>query len=116
MITQVSSAAAETSSRDGTGTATAHGSLWQRAKRGWPEDSPLVQLPNTPLVVATTGLLVAAVTQGTAHDLAQATGYAVLSAWAWLELTDGANLARRALGAGALVYVVARVAEALGAA
>ncbi len=111
MATQVSTA----TSADGTSTATAQGSLWQRAKRGWPADSPLVQLPNAPLVVAATGLLAAALTDGAAHDLAQATGYAALSAWAWLELTDGANLPRRALGAGGFAYVVARVAEALGA-
>lgn len=101
---------------DGAGTTTAPAGLWQLAKRGWPPGFPLVQLPNAPLAVAGTGLLVATVTEGAVGDLAQATGYAALSAWAWLELTDGANLARRALGAGTLAYVVARVAEALGAA
>ncbi len=115
MTTQVSSGAEAVGSEDRTGAAGARESLWQRAKRGWPADSPLVQLPNAPLVVATTSLLVAAAVEGTAHDLAQATGLAALSAWAWLELTDGANLPRRSLGAGALVYVVVQVAEALGA-
>ncbi len=114
MTTQVSGAPAAGTS-EGASTATTPESLWRRAKRGWPAESPLVQLPNAPLVVAATGLLAAAALDGTAGDLAQATGYAALSAWAWLELTDGANLARRALGAGALAYVVARVGEALGA-
>ncbi len=101
---------------DGAGATTAPGGLLQLAKRGWPPAFPLVQLPNAPLVVAGTGLLVAAATEGAVRDLGQATAYAALSAWAWLELTDGANVARRALGAGTLAYVVARVAEALGAA
>ncbi len=113
MTTQVSGAPAGTTGD--ASAATTPESLWQRAKRGWPADSPLVQLPNAPLVVATTGLLVAAAVEGTAHTVAQATGLAALSAWAWLELTDGANLPRRSLGAGALVYVVVQVAEALGA-
>jgi hypothetical protein len=45
----------------------------------------------------------------------RATFYTGLAAWAWLELSDGANAFRRLLGAGGLVFVVVRVAQALGA-
>ncbi len=38
-----------------------------------------------------------------------------LAAWAWLELTDGVNLFRRALGAAVLVGLVLRIGAALGA-
>jgi hypothetical protein len=86
---------------------------WQRAQRGWPAGFPLVQFPNAPLIVALGAVLVAALTTGTLHDYARATFYAAVAAWAWLELTAGANWFRRALGAAAFVYVVAKVAAAL---
>jgi hypothetical protein len=72
-----------------------------------------VQFPNAPLLTALGGWLVAAVTEGLAHDVARATFYVGLAAWAWLELADGVNWARRAIGAAGLVLVVARIAEAL---
>jgi hypothetical protein len=74
-----------------------------------------VQFPNAPLLVALGGSVVAAVTHGSAHAYARAVFYAGLAAWAWEELADGANWVRRALGAGALVYVVVKVGVALGA-
>jgi hypothetical protein len=49
------------------------------------------------------------------HSYARAVFYAALAGWAWEELEDGANWARRALGAGGLVYVVVKVGAALGA-
>jgi hypothetical protein len=52
---------------------------------------------------------------GTAGDVGRAVFYTGLAAWAWLELTDGANLFRRVIGAGGLVFVVVRIAQALGA-
>jgi hypothetical protein len=36
-----------------------------------------------------------------------------LAVWAWLELTDGANWARRVLGGAALGYFVAAVGQSL---
>ena len=65
-------------------------------------------------MVAFGGLAVAAVADDSAQDYAMAVHYAGLTAWAWLELTDGVNGFRRGLGAGGLVYVVARVGAALG--
>jgi hypothetical protein len=91
------------------------GHLWRRGQHGWPAGFPVVQFPNAPLLVALTGWLVAALTGGSAHAYARATFYTGLAAWAWLELADGANWFRRALGAGGLVYVVLKVGVALGA-
>jgi hypothetical protein len=88
---------------------------WRRGQRGWPASFPLVQLPNAPLLVAAGGWLLAVPTDGSVHAHARATFYAGLAAWAWGELADGANWARRALGAGGLVYVVVKVGGALGA-
>jgi hypothetical protein len=87
---------------------------WRRGKRGWPASFPVAQLPNAPLSVALGGLLVAVVTDGSAHAYARAVFYAGLSAWAWEELVGGVNWVRRAIGAAGLVYVVAKLATALG--
>ena len=87
--------------------------LWRRGQRGWPAGFPLVQLPNAPLLVAAAGWLVAALTGGLAHDVARATFYAGLAAWAWKELEAGVNWFRRVVGAAGLVFVVVRIAEAL---
>lgn len=89
--------------------------LWRRGQHGWPASYPVVQLPNAPLLVALGGSLVAALTDGSAHAYGRATFYTGLAAWAWEELTDGANLLRRALGAAGLGYVVVSVGHALGA-
>ena len=89
--------------------------LWRRGQRGWPASFPLAQFPNAPLLVALGGSLVAALTADSVHAYARAVFYAGLAVWAWEELTDGANWLRRLLGAAGLVYVVAKVGEALGA-
>jgi hypothetical protein len=86
-------------------------SLYERAKRGWPPEFPVVQFPNAPLLVALGALVVASLTSGAVSDAARATFYATLAAWAWLELTDGANVVRRLMGVAALAFVVARVAD-----
>ena len=75
----------------------------------------MVQVPNAPLLVALGAWLVAVVTDASVHAYARATFYIGLAAWAWIELTDGTNWFRRALGAGGLVYVVIKVGVALGA-
>ena len=41
--------------------------------------------------------------------------YAGLAAWGWGEVTDGANVVRRAVGVAGFVYVVVKVGQALGA-
>ena len=73
-----------------------------------------MQLPNPPLIGAFAALLVSAVTGGSVHDYAHGAFYALLAAWAWLELTGGVNAVRRIAGAVGLVYVAIKVGEALG--
>ena len=87
--------------------------LWKRGQRGWPAGFPLVQIPNAPLLAAFAGGSVAALTGGLVHDCARATFYASLAAWAWIELQDGANWVRRGVGAASLLFVVAKITEAL---
>jgi hypothetical protein len=91
------------------------GDRWRRGQRGWPAGFPLVQFPNAALIAALGGWLVAALAHGSVHAYARAGFYAGLAAWAWEELAGGVNWVRRALGAGALVYVVVKVGAALGA-
>ena len=86
---------------------------WRRAQHGWPARYPVVQAPNAPLAAAAVAWLVAALTEGSVHTYARAAFYAALAAWSWEELTGGANLFRRALGAVVLVWVVAKVGAAL---
>jgi hypothetical protein len=90
------------------------GDLWKRGQQGWPARYPVAQFPNAPLLVAFGGWLAGEATDGSAHAYARAVFYAGLAAWSWEELTGGANLVRRAMGAGGLVYVVVKVGEALG--
>ena len=87
--------------------------LWRRAQHGWPARYPVVQFPNPPLLVAFAGWLTGRLTDGSVHSHARAVFLAGLAAWAWSELTEGANGVRRALGAGGFAYVVATVATAL---
>jgi hypothetical protein len=87
---------------------------WRAGQRGWPPTFPLVQVPNPPLIAALVAWLVAALTHGSVHSYARAAFYVGLAAWAWEELADGANWARRVLGAAGLVYVVVKVGLALG--
>ena len=89
--------------------------LWRRGQHGWPGRFPVVQAPNAPLILAFVAWLIAALIDGSAHAYARATFYAALAAWAWQELADGANWFRRLFGAIVLVYVVAKVGDALGA-
>ncbi len=72
-----------------------------------------MQVPNVPLLAALAAWLVAALTHGLTQDCARATFYTSLAAWAWKELEDGANWMRRAIGAAGLLFVIARIAEAL---
>ena len=73
-----------------------------------------MQVPNAPLLGALVAWLVAAVSHGSVHSYARAGFYVGLAAWAWLELADGTNWARRVLGAAGLVYVVIKIGAALG--
>jgi hypothetical protein len=84
-------------------------------KRGWPARYPVAQVPNAPLLAAFAAWLLALVTNGSVHAYARAAFYAALAAWAWGELTEGANIVRRLIGVAGLVYVVVKVGQALGA-
>ena len=66
------------------------------------------QFPNLPLAVALFGLVLSWLLSSgtTAHAVARAAFYIGLSAWAWLELTDGVNGFRRLTGAGGLLFIV----------
>jgi len=79
-------------------------------RTGWPPDYPLFQFPNAPLLVALGATGVARATEGDAQDYADAVASVGFAAWAYLELTDGANAFRRLLGAAGLAYVVTRLA------
>jgi hypothetical protein len=85
-----------------------------RRERGWPADSPLLQPPNAPLLVAQGGWLVAAVTQGAVRACARVVFLAGLAVWAWQELASGANWVRRLYGVAGLAYVGNRIGAALG--
>ena len=91
------------------------GQRWRQGRRDWPAGFPVFQWPNAPLWVALAGLLVAAVTAGSAHAYARAVFYAALAAWAWEELASGVNWVRRTIGAAGFVFVVLNVGTALGA-
>jgi hypothetical protein len=81
--------------------------IYRRGQQGWPSRFVLVQLPNAPLWVGLGGSVVAAVNDdGTVHDGARVVATAGLAVWAILELAQGVNWFRRALGAGFLVYLV----------
>lgn len=86
---------------------------WERLQHGWPPSYPIAQFPNAPLLVAFAGLGAAALSDGALHGYARATFYAGLTAWAWLEVTDGVNAWRRVLGAGGLAFAVVSVGRAL---
>jgi hypothetical protein len=87
---------------------------WRRAQHGWPARYPVAQAPNAPLGVALAAWVVGALTDGTVHDAARGVFSVALGAWAWEELTAGANAVRRGVGAAGFVYVVVRIADAVG--
>jgi hypothetical protein len=81
--------------------------IYRRGQQGWPARFVLVQLPNAPLWVGLGGSVVAAVTDdGAVHDGARIVATAGLAVWAIMELAQGVNWFRRALGAAFLVYLI----------
>jgi hypothetical protein len=82
--------------------------LYRRGQRGWPSRFVLVQLPNAPLWVGLGGsVVVAATDDGVVHDGARIVATGGLAVWAALELAQGVNWFRRALGLAFLVYLIA---------
>jgi len=73
----------------------------------------LAQWPNPPLWVALAGALVARLGQGRVHDVATAVFFMGLTVWAYLEVTEGVNWFRRALGVAGLAYVLVRMVGAI---
>lgn len=68
----------------------------------------IAQPPNLPILVGITAtLLNLVVTSGNIHTVLDAVGFGSLFTWAWLELFDGVNYFRRALGLLALVGLIA---------
>ena len=84
--------------------------LWRTGQHGWPRSFPMAQFPNAPLGASLAASVVAAVTDGDAHDVAHAAARVLLAVWAYEELAGGVNWFRRGLGAAGLVYVVAALA------
>jgi hypothetical protein len=84
--------------------------LWRRGQVGWPSRFPIVQFPNPPLLIAFAGWGLGAATDGTAHDVGRAVFTLGLAVWAFEEAARGVNWFRRLLGAGVLVWIVARLA------
>ena len=80
---------------------------------GWPRRFPVAQFPNPPLLLAFAGWGFARVTRDTAHDVGTVVFTISLGVWAWEETTDGVNWFRRLLGAGALIWIVVRLAGEL---
>jgi hypothetical protein len=81
---------------------------------GWPQRYPVLQPPNTTMLVAQGFRAVVAVTDGRARASARAGYYATLAIWAYDELARGENAVRRTLGAATLGYVAWRAGAELG--
>jgi hypothetical protein len=62
--------------------------------------------PNLPLITWLVMLLLAQVLSGDVSKLASVIGRGALFTWAWLELFQGVNYFRRALGAIVIVFTV----------
>lgn len=68
----------------------------------------IAQPPNLPILVAvTTTLLTLVVPTGTLHTGLDAIAFGSWFTWAWLEIFDGVNYFRRALGLLVLIAVIA---------
>ncbi len=71
-----------------------------------PRRFPLVQSPNPPLIAALVAGGVARRLSGDGARAAAAVSEIALLAWAYQEITDGANWFRRLLGAGGAAYAL----------
>jgi hypothetical protein len=68
--------------------------------------------PNVPLLAAMLAYACSILAPGAATNVLTAISRVALGVWAYLELTVGGNVVRRALGLGVLVYVISAVATA----
>ncbi|MBD2506080.1 hypothetical protein H6G91_02135 [Nostoc muscorum FACHB-395] len=68
----------------------------------------LVQMPNLPLIVwIVTSLLALIFTNGKINTVLDVVANGSLFTWAWLELFQGVNYFRRALGLAVLIGIIA---------
>lgn len=81
----------------------------------WPKGYPIAQFPNPPLLIGLVALGLRYLTSGTWADALAAIGYVFIAIWAYLELTAGVNLFRRAIGLAGLIYIVVVIAQRFGA-
>lgn len=79
---------------------------WDRGQAGWPQRFVIAQFPNPPLIIAMLASLAARPLDGDAADVAVAVSRLGFAVFAYLEITDGANWFRRALGAAVAVWLV----------
>jgi hypothetical protein len=86
---------------------------WRRGQVGWPRRYPIAQFPNPPLLIALAGSLLAAVSDGTAHDAGRILSAAALAVWAAQETASGVNWFRRLLGLAVIAWLVLRVTGTL---
>jgi len=85
--------------------------VWARMRGwSWPPAYPVAQFPNPPLIVGLAALGMRSLASGAWADVLAAVGYLFIGTWAYLEVTDGVNAFRRALGMAGLAYVVYAVA------
>ena len=67
----------------------------------------IAQMPNLPIIVwVTASLLKLVFTTGEINTFLDALAFGSLFTWAWLELFQGVNYFRRALGLGVLIGVM----------
>lgn len=80
----------------------------------WPEQYPIAQFPNPPLIIGLVALGLRSLASGTWADALGAIGYVFVAIWAYLEVTAGVNLFRRVLGLAGLAYVVFAIVQRFG--
>jgi hypothetical protein len=79
----------------------------------WPRRYPLIQFPNAPLILAFLAGQAASRLHGMPHDDAQAISYLAMMVWAYLELFQGVNRFRNALGLYYVISTAVHLAAAL---
>jgi hypothetical protein len=93
--------------------------LWRGFKRltqlGFPRRFPIVQFPNSPLIVAFAAGQAGHAVHGIDHAYTSATAYLAMTIWAYEEAAHGVNWFRHALGMVYLVILAVRIARAFHA-
>jgi hypothetical protein len=82
---------------------------------GFPRNFPIVQVPNTPLILAFVAGQVGGHVHGVNHDYASSVGYLAMTIWAYEELVHGVNWFRHLLGFAYVIIMAMRLAAALHA-